>query len=167
MRTKTATDARVEEGTLSAEMAAAEEILRQIAQLPVPAGLEDRLQMQLQAALRRAPRASGWFSFPRIDGAWLHSATLRVAAAVGIAAVVAGGGWGVVTRTQPAALQGTVAPAPSSVPGFSSAGAIRTPRTLVGPVMETPKAPTAKPVRNSKTKPHHKILSNPEAAREK
>jgi negative regulator of sigma E activity len=151
----------------AAEIAVVEVMLRQIAQLPAPAGLEDRLQMRLRAALRQQPRRREWFAFLRQDGAWLHASGLRAVAAVAIAAVVMGGGWGVASRIQPAAQQGSVQPVPLSTPGFSSAGAIRTPQTLNGPVVETAVRSTARPDRTVKAKQRRKSVTKPEAEREK
>jgi hypothetical protein len=72
---------------------------------------------------------------------------MRSAAAAAIVFVVAGGGWGIYSRVQPALLSGARAvPVHVASPGagFSSAGAMRTPQTLNGPVVPAPAA-TAKP----------------------
>jgi hypothetical protein len=166
-QTKYAANDRIAEGIIPVGIAAAEETLRQIARLPAPQGLEDRLYMHLKAALLREPRRWEWLSFHDLNLDWLHGSALRAAAAVAIAAIVAGGGWGVAARIQPAALQGSVQPAPLSTPGFSSAGAIRTPQTLTGPVVETPATPAAKPGKTGKTKQHQKSVVKMEAAQEK
>jgi hypothetical protein len=115
--------------------------LQVIVHAPVPEGIEDRIH----AALRAAPRRSRVLAWPAVETTvfWGNS-WLRTAAAAAIVFVVAGGGWGVYMRvqrpeskvivmpmTQPAAAGG----------GFSSAGAIRTPATVKGPVVMQPANP--------------------------
>lgn len=120
------------QGALSGS--SAEETLRLIAGLPVPEGLEDRID----AALRSAPRRSRVFEWPahfQPNRPWS-----RLAAAAAIALVVVGGGWGVYSRVeqqQAAKVVATPAPGPAAG-GFSNAGAIRTPQTLNGPVLAQP-----------------------------
>jgi hypothetical protein len=67
----------------------------------------------------------------------MHGTLARSAAAAAIVAVVIGGGWGVYSRVQPAqpARAITVPLHTSAQSGFSSAGAMRTPQTLDGPVL--------------------------------
>jgi hypothetical protein len=113
-----------------------EETLRQIARLAPPEGLEDRVL----ATLRTTPasgraRVLAWPVALRLDSAWVRSA-----AAAAIVAVVIGGSWGVYSRVQ--SIQPTRA---ITVPlhlstqgGFSSAGAMRTPQTLNGPMVVHP-----------------------------
>ena len=111
-----------------------EETLRLIARLSTPEGLDERVQ----ARLRAAPAAGGarifaWPAAKRLDSAWMRSA-----AAAAIVAVVVGGCFGVYSQVQ------SIQPARAvTVPlhfytqgGFSSAGAMRTPRTLNGPMVE-------------------------------
>jgi hypothetical protein len=127
-----------------------EATLRLIASLPAPEGLEERVE----AGLRKAPRAARILQWPvalRLENAWV-----RTAAAAAIVFVVVGGGWGISSRVQPAP-QGraiTVPPHGSAPGGFSSAGAMRTPQTLNGPVVAHPVAthpatptPQAKPTK--------------------
>jgi hypothetical protein len=136
-------------------MAGVEAVLRQIAQVPAPPGLEERMQ----ACLRQAPRreslwqrcAVALFGDLLRESDWLHSGAMRAAAAVAVAAVVLGGGWGVTAHLGPAAFpqnarQGPVLTAPG---GFSSAGAIRTPQTLQGPVVAAPAAALKAPGQNA------------------
>lgn len=119
----------------SAEASDFEDTLHLIANLPAPQGLEDRVQ----AALLKAPRSGRVLPWPaalRPESGWM-----RTAAAAAIVFVVAGGGWGVYSRVQsgqPA--RGTVVPPHVAAPafGFSSAGAMRTPQTLNGPVVPAP-----------------------------
>jgi len=122
-----------------------EETLRLIARLSPPEGLEERVL----AGLRTAPasgraRVLAWPTVRRLDNAWMRSA-----AAAAIVAVVAGGSWGVYSRVQ--SIQPTRAittsPRVSTQGGFSSAGAMRTPQTLNGPMVRpVPAAPLqAKP----------------------
>jgi hypothetical protein len=123
---------------------AADETLRLIAHLPPPHGLEDRVHVAL---LSRPLRGSvlSWPSMPRFESNWMRSA-----AAAAIVFVVAGGGWGIYSRVQQPQAKVIVMPmhvAPQG--GFSSAGAMRTPNTLNGPVLAHPiTAPSnlAKPV---------------------
>jgi hypothetical protein len=111
-----------------------EETLRLVARLAPPEGLEQRVQ----AALHAAPVSGGaqilaWPVALRLDAAWMRSA-----AAAAIVAVVIGGSWGVYSRVQ--SIQPmraiTVPLHLSTQGGFSSAGAMRTPQTLNGPIME-------------------------------
>lgn len=127
-------------------VAAAEEILRRIAALPAPKGLEDRILARLATAPRTAPRSgflSGWRGILEFE--WMQSGALRAAAAVAIAAVVLGGGWSIARQNAPAAMQGSARPGMpvqlSAPPagGFSTAGAVRVPQTLEGPVIEVAK----------------------------
>jgi hypothetical protein len=120
-----------------------EETLRLIARLSTPEGLDERVQ----ARLRAAPAAGGarilaWPTALRLDSAWMRSA-----AAAAIVAVVVGGCFGVYSRVE------SIQPARAvTVPlhfytqgGFSSAGAMRTPRTLNGPMVEHPAATPSMP----------------------
>jgi hypothetical protein len=121
----------------------AEETLRLIAKLPAPTGLEERVQMALDAAPPRG-RVLAWPRTLRPESSWMRSA-----AAAAIVFVVAGGGWGVYTRVEqnePAKVIVMPARMPESG-GFGVAGAMRTPQTLPGP-----KAPQAVKV-NSETSP--------------
>jgi hypothetical protein len=107
-----------------------EETLKLMARLPVPEGLEERMQ----AALRTTPRRGRILAWPvglRLEGGWL-----RAAAAAAIVVVVAGGGWGVVRHAQPGQSAGgnAVVPHLAAPGGFSTGGAMRTPQTLIGPV---------------------------------
>ncbi|MBS1806448.1 MAG: hypothetical protein JST28_24140 [Acidobacteria bacterium] len=121
----------------SAGALAAEETLRMIATLPAPAGLEDRVKAGLQSA-PKGGRVLAW-PFVSMDG-WMRGAGMRAAAAAAIVLAVAGGGWGVYSHIQ-------IAPVPSAlveplVPNaagrFSSAGAMRVPQTVQGPVDVNP-----------------------------
>lgn len=117
----------------------AEQTLRMLAKLPAPDGLSARVQ----ANLRIAPRNSSVFNIGGVLGisGWMHSGALRIAAAVGIVVMVAGGGWQIYSRVQTSpGLQGTavpmrVNPAPGPAGGFSTSGAIARPDPLKGPVI--------------------------------
>ena len=147
--------------TQESALAAVDETLRLLASQPAPEGLEDRLQRQLKTALHSAPRPGvfAWvkdelaerFRFLSLDGA-----TMRAVAAVAIVAVVLGGGWSVFSRVQ-------LAPQGSAIQqrgggGFSSAGAIRTPQNIEGPVVVMPVAqPQMEKTEKSKpAKVHHR-----------
>ncbi len=127
----------------------AEETLRLIASLPVPQGLENRVQAGLRAISRSAPGRARILAWPvalRLENAWMQSNLARTAAAAAIAIVVVGGGWGISSRFQPAQPSSAIALPPHSAGqgGFSSAGARRTPETLNGPVVAHPAKPVAK-----------------------
>ena len=130
-----------------------EETLRLIARLSAPVGLEDRIQAGLRVAPRTASRTTlilAWPTALRLESAWL-----RTAAAAAIVAVVVGGGWVVSSRVQSAqpAQAITIPQHGGSQGGFSSAGAMRTPQTLNGPVVAQPAKTDAKPT--AKTPLHH------------
>jgi hypothetical protein len=139
----------------------AEATLRVIAGLPSPEGLEDRMK----AILHQAPRRASLLRWPaRPRSAWMESAWARSAAAAAIVFVVAGGGWEIYSRVQPAEPPRAIAlPPVAAHAGFSSANAIRTPRTLNGTVLTHPlhhavpeKKPTErvkKPVQTTAAKP--------------
>jgi hypothetical protein len=121
----------------------AEETLRTIAVLPAPIGLEERLQAGLRRSLQSGSRGVRIFSWPSsfYPGraqlrAALHGATMRAALAASIALAVAGGGWEICSRVQYSQPSRAVVlpPRVSSSAGFSSAGAMRTPQTLIGPL---------------------------------
>ena len=136
-----------------------EETLRLIARLSAPDGLEERVQTGLRVAtVTELPKARilRWPVALRLDNDWM-----RAAAAAAIVAVVVGGGWGISSRFQPSQPTSAIA-----VPlrgagqtGFSSAGAMRTPQTINGPVVvptkavapETAKPAAKSPVRHGKT----------------
>jgi CTP:molybdopterin cytidylyltransferase MocA len=145
---------------------AAEETLRLIANMPAPQGLEDRLK----AGLHAAPHAGRVLPWPgAFDSArgWVHSTVARSAAAAAIVFVVAGGGWSVYTRTQPAqAPKAVVMPPRLAAPGsFSSAGAMRTPQTFNQPVLVHSADAASKPdtAKITAHKSHHK--AKPSAAK--
>lgn len=126
------------------ESVSAEETLRLIARLPAPEGLEERVQAGLHADRSSEPRTARILDWPvvlRPGSNWMRSA-----AAAAIVFVVVGGGWGVYTRVQQTQPARVIAMPPRVVApgGFSSAGAMRTPNTLNGPVVAHPV--TAKPV---------------------
>jgi hypothetical protein len=114
-----------------------EETLRQIAQLPAPMGLADRVQAGLRASQlsgARRERVLHWPAALRPGSDWMRSA-----AAAAIVFVVAGGGWGVYTRVQQHQPVRVMAmPRVGAQGGFGGANARRTPITLNGPVLANP-----------------------------
>jgi hypothetical protein len=82
---------------------------------------------------------------------------MRSAAAAAIVFVVAGGGWGVYSRVQqPQTAKVIVMPHVSAPGEFTNAGAMRTPKTLNGPVLIQPAG-----VKPAQTKPSTKAASKP------
>jgi hypothetical protein len=135
-----------------------EATLRLIAHLPAPDGLAERVQAELQASLQAhagqltlAARLRAWFTAPWQDAngmqsSWMQSSWARALAAAAIVAVVVAGGWSICSRVPPPqSARGIVLPVRvAGQGGFSSAGAMRTPQTLNGPIVEHPQAtPTA------------------------
>ncbi|MGA8088329.1 MAG: hypothetical protein WCA10_13550 [Terracidiphilus sp.] len=124
----------------NAETIEAERSLRLIATLPAPVGIEDRVK----SGLRNASFQTGVIAWPLSSSSrasWAQVSYMRAAAAAAIVFVVAGGGWGVYTHFRPAAT-----PTAEAVPqridgsgGLSPAGAVRTPKTVEGPRIATPK----------------------------
>jgi len=84
----------------------------------------------------------------------MQSTWVRTAAAAAIVFVVAGGGWEVYSRVQPAERPNAIVlPPVAAHGGFSSADAIRTPRTLNGTVLTHPLGATANPEPGAEKKP--------------
>ena len=120
--------------------------LRALARVTAPEGLEERVHTALRSASRGGGRVIEFpGEFPRefsarhaSDSPWM-----RTAAAAAICFVVVGGGWGVYSRVQTARV--IAMPSHISAPGggFSNAGAMRTPQTLNGPVINHPQNPQA------------------------
>ena len=152
----------------------AEETLRLIACLAAPEGLEDRVQ----AALAQAPQTARVLPWP-LDRHWMHGTLARGAAAAAIVCFVAGGGWEVYSRVQPARAPQVIAMPRIATPGgFSSANAIRTPETVIGPTLTHPidaklpvdalgkkKASTAKKQAGSRAAGKPAAGGNPEATK--
>lgn len=113
----------------------AEETLRLLARVPAPEGLVERVQ----ASLQRAPRGSfltRWSGGFGLNG-WMYSPALRGMAAAAIVVLVVGGGWRIYSHVQPApTAKVIVMPARVGNGGaLSTAGAMRRPDTLNGPVL--------------------------------
>src|SRR5579872_3455132 len=116
---------------VGAAMGDADATLRLVARLAAPDGLEDRVK----AGLRRRPseRGIGAWSFTARNG-WMQSSWLRGAAAAAIVALVAGGSWEVYSHVQLRKAQIAI-PHVGRAGGFSSANAMRTPKTLDVPMV--------------------------------
>jgi hypothetical protein len=121
--------------SIPTEIREAEETLRLVAALHAPAGLEQRIH----AALKVAPASAKVLEWPvRRAGGPLRT-WMRGAAAAAIVSVVAGGGWAIYSRVQPADGPRVVnLPRVTGSGGFSSAGAMRTPQTLEAPSATQP-----------------------------
>lgn len=116
---------------------AAEETLRMIANLPAPAGLEDRVK----AGLRSAPRSAKVIAWPFASAEeWMRSGGTRAAAAAAIVLAIAGGGWGVYSHIQIAPVPSALVEPqlPNGAGRFSTAGAMHVPQTVHGPVVAAP-----------------------------
>jgi hypothetical protein len=160
--------------------------LRLLARLSAPEGLEERVQAGLRTASRSTMDRARFLQWPmafRLNNAWMQSSLARTAAAAAIVAVVVGGGWVVSSRVQPAQPARAIAipPRVSTQGSFSSAGAMRTPQTLNGPIVEPPanahppsvttppvakaagKAAAQMPVRRGKSTTTHKSIAQPAA----
>jgi len=112
----------------------AEATLRLIAGLAAPEGLEGRVHAALASAQKR--KAGQVLAWPAAVGGGAGSAWLRSAAAAAIALAVVGGGWSVYSHVRPwQPVHVLPLPVSGSQGGFGSAGAIRTPQTLNGPVL--------------------------------
>jgi hypothetical protein len=135
----------------------AEATLRLIANLPAPDGLPDRAIARVIAALETAPPTARVLRWPAV---WQPAGSfMRGAAAAAIVFVVAGGGWGIYTRIQPSQ-PARVIVMPPRIPapgGFSSAGAMRTPQTLNGPVLSLPVAAPSVTVQPVRVRPLKKL----------
>jgi hypothetical protein len=142
-----------------------EETLRLVARLSAPEGLEERVHAGLLAAKSKDPhkaRILRWPAAPRMENAWMQSSLARSAAAAAIVCAVVGGGWLVTSRIQPAQpTRAITIPPPVSAPGgFNSAGAMRTPQTLNGPVVALPAAAKPQPTELLPTKPAAKATTH-------
>ena len=146
----------------SSGMGEFEETLRLIARLSAPEGLEERVQVGLRTAASTASHRARILRWPvalRLENAWVQNLA-RTAAAAAIVAVVVGGGWGISSRFQPTQPSSAIAIPQRGAEqigqgGFSSAGAMRTPQTLNGPVVAHPAAAapeTAKPAGKTQTR---------------
>jgi hypothetical protein len=124
----------------------AEDTLHLIAKLPAPTGLEDRIHAGMLAHARSAQRAGRVLAWPaaiRVRSGWIRSA-----AAAAIVFVVAGGGWGIYSRVQePHSAKVIVTPHGPAPGEFTNSGAMRTPKTLNGPVISSPATPQPAPAK--------------------
>ncbi|HUX45865.1 MAG TPA: hypothetical protein VMV57_14045 [Terracidiphilus sp.] len=124
----------------------AEAMLRQLAELPAPEGLEDRVKHALRGhalrgqVLKGAPQIGGAFFWPEnglVKPGWRRGPALRALAAAAIVLIVVGGGWSVATLgPREEAVPRIALPHVHAPGGFSSAGAMRTPQTLNPPVIQ-------------------------------
>ena len=111
----------------------AEETLRQLAALPAPEDLTDRVHARLHAA-QTAPSRRGFWAY------WLPAQRFQFAGAAALMLAVAGSTWAVYHRhPQADAAKQTVQPAPASAGGgFAPAAGERVPPTLK-PILVPPK----------------------------
>jgi hypothetical protein len=122
----------------------AEATLRLIAGVPVPEGLAERVKAGLKTVEAEPAKARvlAWPARGSMQGGWLQGA-----AAAALLLAVAGGGWGAYRWVAPSPAMQTLpmAARPAMQGGFSAAGAMRRPETLVGPI--APLAVTATPAK--------------------
>lgn len=119
-----------------AEPGPADATLRLIASLPAPEGLVDRVQLGLSTAPRNSSRMARILHWP--SALRMHGTVARGAAAAAIVMVVVGGGWRVYSRVQPTARMIVMPVRTGAAGGFSAAGNVHTPETLIGPVLKHP-----------------------------
>jgi len=118
----------------------AEETLRQLAALPAPEDLTDRVHARLHEA-QTAPQRRGFWAY------WLPAQRLQFAGAAALMLAVAGSTWAVYHRHPQAdaakqTVQPAVAPSPANS-GFGTAASERVPPTLKP--IKVPPAPHRKP----------------------
>jgi hypothetical protein len=131
---------RIQNNSLSNQgIHAGEETLRLVASLPAPDGIEERIKARLESAPQKS-RVLLWPSSRESVSDWVRGKTIRAVAAAAIVFVVVGGGWGVYSRVRPAPQSNVIVMPPriNGAGGFSSAGAMRTPQSLDGPVVLHP-----------------------------
>ena len=116
----------------------AEETLRQLAALPAPEELTDRVHARLHAA-QASPARRGFWAY------WLPAQRFQFAAAAALMLAVGGSTWAVYHRHPPAdAAKQTVQPAQAPTSGsFTPAAGERVPPTLKP--IKVPPAPHRKP----------------------
>lgn len=113
---------------MQTSLSEAEATLRLLASLPAPEGLEARVRSALKTK-SSVGKVIAWPVPVSPARGWL-----RGAAAAAIVGVIAGGSWGVYSRVQPGTAPHLVeVPRAVGSGGFSNAGAMRTPQTLVAP----------------------------------
>jgi len=138
---------------MSDELRQIDETLHLLAQAEIPAGLEVRLKANLRKAASE-PRPAKVLSWPQSGNAAIANVASsafgwhRAVAAIFLAAAILGCAWSVLwqQKTRSASIEQShpmVRPLPAG--GFSNAGAMRTPRTLEGPMA----GPEAHPATNS------------------
>jgi hypothetical protein len=122
-----------------------DETLRMIARLPAPEGLEERVKAALQLA-ETPGRVLAWPTMRRAESVWIRSGWARGAAAAAIALVVAGGGWRIYSRIEPAqSAKGGALPQAQPSGAFNEAGAMRRPLTVTGPTVKPAVQPALEP----------------------
>jgi hypothetical protein len=153
-----------------------DETLRMIARMPAPEGLEERVKAGLHLA-EKPGRVLAWPPGRRGESlggsrVWARTGLARGAAAAAIALVVAGGGWGIYARVEPAQSAKTGAlpqaqPSGAAQTGaFGEAGAMRRPLTLTGPVVKPTPQSTSQPEakKQGKTVIHSQVSKTKPAA---
>jgi hypothetical protein len=129
-----------------------ERTLKLLAALPAPEGLAGRVQTRLgaPAAAPVRGRLLPWPTERATRTVWL-----RAAIAAGLLAAVAAGGMTAYRWVAPAPMAHTVPARPAVQQNFSTAGAMRTPLTLNGPVaLPAAKSKSARIAQSKSPEPH-------------
>lgn len=130
--------------TRDLSVADVERVLRQVAQAPVPEGLEERVKSALLAKPKSGQVLPWRGALAMSRGAGLQQ-LLQGAAAAAIVTVVAGGSWSIYSRLQPAQIHGPELPRLAAPGGFAGASAMRTPQTLAVPQVHSGVAASSAP----------------------
>jgi len=138
------------------DLSALDEALKALTCQQAPEGLEDRIEARLRQALAAERTHTSLLQRLQLKFAelseglqanWMQSNALRGSMAVLLAALVIGSGYQIANRSNTAQSPALAPTAPQSNGGFNSAGAVRTPHTIDGPLLptETPAANAAQP----------------------
>ncbi|HEX4284880.1 MAG TPA: hypothetical protein VHZ28_07290 [Terracidiphilus sp.] len=111
----------------------ADATLRLLAGVQVPHGIEERVKAGLQRAPRSTPASVLDWPLGSRRG-WTQTVWARGAAAAAIVTLVAGGSWQIYSHVLPRQAQIAI-PRIVGAGGFSSANAVRTPKTLDVPTV--------------------------------
>jgi hypothetical protein len=128
-------------------LAKAEETLRQVAKLPPPDGLTERVHHRLRAEAAKPHRTGFW-------AAWQISPRLQFAGAAVVMVALASGGWAIYQSNHASSLVPGIHNAPAG--SFGGNGAVRVPPTVAPLHVPTPprKKPSAAGAHDASKAPH-------------